>query len=123
MPLADRPLAGHQVALLGKLRVFSRRDTRALIERLGGTFSSEPTPRTTVVVVGADAPGVPDHVAKVLTEDDLCREAGLPDIETLRSQYYSARDLRGMYPGLRDDHLRFLERWRLVRPVAGRYSF
>jgi tetratricopeptide (TPR) repeat protein len=28
-----------------------------------------------------------------------------------------------MYPALRDDHLRYLERWGLVRPVAGRYSF
>jgi len=59
----------------------------------------------------------------VMSEGDLCREAGLPDIDTLRSQYHSARDLRGMYPVLRDDHLRSLERWGLVRPVAGRYSF
>ena len=28
-----------------------------------------------------------------------------------------------MYPILRDDHLRYLEKWGLVRPVAGRYSF
>src|SRR5262245_48436806 len=58
-----------------------------------------------------------------MSEGDLCRAAGLPDVDTLRSQYRSARDLRGMYPVLRDDHLRYLERWGLVRPVAGRYSF
>ena len=28
-----------------------------------------------------------------------------------------------MYPALRDDHLRYLEKWGLIRPVAGRYSF
>jgi tetratricopeptide (TPR) repeat protein len=28
-----------------------------------------------------------------------------------------------MYAILRDDHLRYLEKWQLVRPVAGRYSF
>ena len=28
-----------------------------------------------------------------------------------------------MYPVLRDDHLRYLEKWGLVRPTAGRYSF
>jgi DNA-binding transcriptional MerR regulator len=28
-----------------------------------------------------------------------------------------------MYPALGDEHLRFLERWGLIRPVAGRYSF
>ena len=123
MSPADRPLTGHQVALVGKLRLLSKRDARTLVEKLGGTFSSDLTPRTTAVVAGADSAEVPDHVVRVLTEGDLCREAGLPDLETLRSQYYSARDLRGMYPGLRDDHLRYLERWRLIRPVAGRYSF
>ena len=41
----------------------------------------------------------------------------------MRARYYSARDLRGMYPALRDDHLRYLEKWGLIRPVAGRYSF
>ena len=50
---------------------------------------------------------------RVLTESDLCTIAGLPDLETLRSQYYAARDLRGMYPRLRDDHLRYLEKWGL----------
>jgi Tfp pilus assembly protein PilF len=28
---------------------------------------------------------------------------------------YSARTIRGLYPALRDDHLRYLERWGLVR--------
>lgn len=30
---------------------------------------------------------------------------------------YSSRALRGLYPALRDDHLRYLEQWGLVRPV------
>ena len=122
MSSAERPLAGHQVAIVGKLRLLSKRDVGRLVERLGGTFSTDVTPRTTMVVAGSD--GVPPPaVGRVLTEDDFCREAGLPDLETLRLQYYAARDLRGMYPVLRDDHLRYLERWGLVRPVAGRYSF
>jgi len=127
----ERPLAGEQVTLLGKLSVLSKRDVRALIERLGGTFSGTVTPRTTVVIVPGDgqpaggdaAPPLPPQIHSVLTESDLCREAGLPDLETLRSRYYSARDLRGMYPVLRDDHLRYLQKWGLVGPVAGRYSF
>ena len=122
-PSVDRPLAGQHVALLGRLSVLSKRDARVLVERLGGTFSSDLTPRTTVVVSAAMEKPVPSHVHRVLSEDDLCREAGLPDLETLRDQYYSARDLRGMYPHLRDDHLRYLEKWGLVRPAAGRYSF
>ncbi len=30
---------------------------------------------------------------------------------------YSSRTIRGLYPALRDDHLRYLERWGLVRAV------
>jgi tetratricopeptide (TPR) repeat protein len=119
----DRPFAGQHVTLVGKLSVLSRRDARGIVERLGGVFSTELTPRTSIVVAGTDVRDLPATVGRVLTEDDLCREAGLPDVETLRSRYYSARDLRGMYPVLRDDHLRWLGKCGLVRPVAGRYSF
>jgi tetratricopeptide (TPR) repeat protein len=111
------------VAVVGRLSLLSRRTTRTLVEQLGGTFSTVLTPGTTIVVASTAPVEVPSHIRRVLSEDDLCRAAGLPDPETLRSQYYSSRDLRGMYPVLRDDHLRYLEKWRLVRTVAGRYSF
>lgn len=119
----DRPFAGEHIALVGRLTLLSRRDTRAIVERLGGLFSSEVTPVTTMVVTSGDLPGLPAHVRRVLSEADLCREAGLPDLDTLRSRYYSARDLRGMYAVLKDEHLRYLEKWGVVRPIAGRYSF
>lgn len=111
------------MALVGRPGLLSRRDLRQLVERLGGTFSPDLTARTTVVVAPSSPADLPTHVRRVLSEDDLCREAGLPDTDTLRSNYYAARDIRGMYAGLRDDHLRYLEKWGLVRPVAGRYSF
>lgn len=43
-------------------------------------------------------------------------------------QHYAHRDLLAMYPHLRDDHLRYLEKWGLIRPArqtdAGRvYAF
>jgi tetratricopeptide (TPR) repeat protein len=121
---AERSLAGQQVTLIGKLSVLSKRDTRSIVERLGGTFTSDLTPRTTVVVLAGDeARDVPAHVRRVLSENDLCLEAGLPDLETLRARYYSARDLRGMYPVIRDEHLRYLEKLGVIHPVAGRYSF
>jgi tetratricopeptide (TPR) repeat protein len=123
MSSADRPFGGEHVSLVGRLSVLSKRDTRTIVERLGGVFAAGVTPRTTIVVAGGETSDLPAHVTRVLTENDLCREAGLPDLETLRSQYYAPRDLRGMYPALRDDHLRYLEKWGLVRPVAGRYSF
>lgn len=103
--------------------MLSRRDVRAIVERVGGTFSAALTPRTTLLVTGQDAGEVPVFSGRVLTEAQFCEEAGLPDLETLQARYYSARDLRGMYPTLRDEHLRCLEKWGLVRPVVGRYSF
>ncbi len=48
---------------------------------------------------------------------------GCPTSTRYGPRYYSGRDLRGMYPVLRDEHLRYLEKWGLVQPVAGRYSF
>ena len=101
----ERLFGGQIVAISGKLALLTRRDARALVARLGGTLARESAARVTLVV----------------TEDELCRAAGLPDAETLRGQYYSARDLRGMYPMLREDHLRYLAKCGLVHPVAGRY--
>ena len=122
MTLPERPFSGLQVSLLGKLSVLSKRDVRAVVERLGGTFSPDLTARTAVVVAAGDLPE-PRPSARVMSESELCVTAGLPDLETLRSQYYSPRDLRGMYPAIKDEHLRYLEKWGLVRPVIGRYSF
>jgi tetratricopeptide (TPR) repeat protein len=122
IPSSDRPFSGQQIALVGKLSLLSRREVRAIVERLGGTFSAEITPRTTLVV-SADVPRDAPQVERVLSERDLCVVAGLPDLDTLRSQYYSARDLKGMYPQVHDEHLRYLEKWGLVRPLVGRYSF
>lgn len=102
---SERPFDRQLVAISGKLALLTRRDARALIARLGGVLARDGSNRVTLVV----------------TEDELCRAAGLPDAETLRGQYYSSKDLRGMYPVLRDDHLRYLGKCGLVHPVAGCY--
>lgn len=124
MPASSRqhPFAGEHVSVAGRLTMFSRRDVRTLVERLGGSFSAEISPRTTVVVRASESELLETH-ARVLSESDLCTVAGLPDLETLRSRYYALKDLRVMYPALKDDHLRYLEKWGLIQSVAGRYSF
>jgi len=121
----DHPFAAEHVSVVGKGGVLSRRDLRSVVERLGGTCSFTINANTTIIVTTGDQSPAewPTTVRRVMTEDELCRIAGLPDLETLRAQYYSSRDLQGMYPGLRDDHLRYLEKWGLIRTVAGRYSF
>jgi tetratricopeptide (TPR) repeat protein len=118
-----QPFAGDHVATTGRLTLFSKRDVRVLVERLGGVFSPEITPRTTVIVSAAHFIDPPSTVRRVLDEDEFCREAGLPDLDTLRSRYYAAKDLRAMYPTLREEHLRYMEKWGLIGSVAGRYSF
>ena len=121
----DHPFAAEHVSVVGKGGVLSRRDLRSVVERLGGTCAFTLNPNTTIIVTTGDPLPAewPASVRRVMTEDEVCRIAGLPDLETLRAQYYSSRDLQGMYPGLRDDHLRYLEKWGLIRTVAGRYSF
>jgi len=53
------------------------------------------------------------------TEEADPTESDLPTPEALDRQYHSVRQIRDRYPLIRDDHLRYLEKWSLVRPVAG----
>ena len=121
----DRPFNAEHVSVVGKGGLLSRKDLRSVIERLGGSCAFSVTPNTTIIVTTGDPLPAewPARVRRVMTEDELCLLAGLPDLDTLRTQYYSSRDLQGMYSGLRDDHLQYLQKWGLIRSVAGRYSF
>lgn len=58
-----------------------------------------------------------DLSIRVVSESDFCRMAGMSPPEDLKQQYYAQRDLLSMYPGLREDHLRYLQKWGLIRPV------
>jgi tetratricopeptide (TPR) repeat protein len=140
----DRPFHGETVVFTGKLWSFGRKEARALVERLGGAAEGDVTVRTTLLVVGAETYGeMPDlsvlldpnntqnqklrRVAqinaetpgriRVLTEDEFCRRAGLPSVADLRTQHYGQRDILAMYPSLRPDHLRYLEKWGLIKPA------
>jgi tetratricopeptide (TPR) repeat protein len=55
---------------------------------------------------------------QILTEDDFCRLADVTSNRSLSRRYHSLRQVRGRYPLLRENHLRYLEKWSLVRPVA-----
>src|SRR4029079_460108 len=41
-----------------------------------------------------------------------------PDDDALRRQYYGARDIRSLYPRVTENHLRYLEKWGLIRQAA-----
>ncbi len=53
-----------------------------------------------------------------MTEDDSSNAGEQPSIAELDRQYHSVRQIRDRYPAVREDHLRYLEKWSLVHPVA-----
>jgi tetratricopeptide (TPR) repeat protein len=136
-------LAGQVVVFSGKLSSLGRKDASALVGALGGATAEDVNAKTTMVVIGAeglrlatagetetgdDARSVKlrkaeelnaEHGAqiRILSEDDFCRLAGVPSPETLKRQYHATRDLLARYRALRDDHLRYLVKCGLIRPV------
>ena len=139
------PLRGETVVFSGKLWSFGRKEARALVEELGGATDEEVTVRTTLLVVGAASypDGAPDlsvllddsstqsqklrRVAqinaetpgriRVLSEDEFCRLAGQPAVAERRTQHYGQKDVLVMYPALRLDHLRYMEKCGLIKPA------
>jgi len=54
---------------------------------------------------------------RILAEGEFCRLVGVPTPEALRQQYHSIRDLLARYRLLREDHLRYLVKCGIIRPV------
>lgn len=127
-----RSLEGQLVVFTGKLSSLSRRDARALVARFGGATADDVNARTTVLIVGAEGFGTSEKSQKlkhaeelngegagirILAEGDFCRLVGVPTPEALRQQYHSMRDLLARYRLLREDHLRYLVKCGILRPV------
>jgi tetratricopeptide (TPR) repeat protein len=138
-----QPFAGQLVVFTGKLSSRGRRDARALVVRLGGATSDDVSAGTTMLVVGAEGFGPAANGddssgdsreksnklkraeelnrngsrIRVVPEEDFCRLGGVPTVDTLKRQYYAMRDLLVRYRALREDHLRYLVKWGVVRPV------
>jgi tetratricopeptide (TPR) repeat protein len=54
---------------------------------------------------------------QILTEDQFCRLAGVATPEALKRQYHALRDVLARYRALREDHLRYLVKCGVLRPV------
>lgn len=127
-------LAGHLVVFTGKLSSLGRRDARALVERLGGTTADDVNARVTMLVVGGEGFVGGASTSKkikrveelnahhgasirVLSEDEFCRLAGQTTPTELTRQYHASRDLLVRYRAMREDHLRYLVKYGIIRPV------
>ena len=130
-------LAGQLVVFTGKLSSLGRRDARALVVQHGGETADDVTARTTMLVVGAEGfggPGDRDKSQKlaraeelnaqdaalitIVSEDQFCRLVNVPTVEALKQQYHAVRDLLARYRSLREDHMRYLIKCGLIRPVT-----
>src|SRR5216683_6363883 len=132
-------LAGQLVVFTGKLSSLGRKDARALVTRLGGATGDDVNAKTTMLVIGAEGFGpAPDREKsnklkraeelnalagggappiRILTEEDFCRLAGVATPDTLKRQYHAMRDVLARYRALREDHLRYLVKCGVLRPV------
>jgi tetratricopeptide (TPR) repeat protein len=133
--------AGEMVVFTGRLSTVGRKDAHALVEQFGGQAAEEVSAKTTILVVGAEgsvretadrSESEKTHKLKkaeqlnlrtsarirILSESEFCKLVGLTPPDALRQQYYALRDILGMYPQLREDHVRYLQKWGVVVPVV-----
>jgi tetratricopeptide (TPR) repeat protein len=131
---SSRPLDGQLVVFTGKLSTLGRKDARALVARLGGATGDDVNARTTMLVIGGEgfAGGAPTSnkirrveelnaqhglAIQVLTEEQFCRLVGQPTPAELTRQYHATRDLLARYRALREDHLRYLVKYGIIKPA------
>jgi tetratricopeptide (TPR) repeat protein len=122
------PLDGQTLVFGGRLLALERDYARALAEKLGATVADEVSPAVDVLVAAADAgqklkraeqvnAETPGRI-RILSEDDFCELANVPSPTALRKQYHAQRDLLDRYPHVREDHLRYMQKWGLLRPAV-----
>jgi hypothetical protein len=123
-----RPLAGETLVFAGRLASLDPWDARTIAERLGATVADDLSDATTLIVEGAAAgdallrrarqaaEATPGRLG-VLDEDRFCDLAGVPSPSALRRQFHPASDLLDRYRHVREDHLRYMQKWGLIRPA------
>jgi tetratricopeptide (TPR) repeat protein len=144
--LPDRQkLAGQLVVFTGKLSSLGRKDASALVARLGGAAAEDVSAKTTMLVIGDEGFGATrqgvdgaDDVAsksnklkraeelnaarpgdriRILSESEFCNLVGVPTPDAVKRQYHALRDLMARYRALGEDHVRYLVKCGVVRPV------
>src|SRR5262245_21521735 len=62
-------------------------------------------------------PGATPAPIRITTEEEFCELAGVATPDALKRQYHAVRDVLARYRALREDHLRYLVKCGIVRPV------
>ena len=118
----------------GKLSSLDRKAASALVAQHGGTTADDVNARTTVLVIGEAgfAGGAASsgkvrraeelnaqngQAIRVLTEEAFCRLLGQPTPSELTGQLHGSRYLLSRYASLREDHLRYLVKYGIVKPA------
>jgi len=143
---STQSLAGQLVVFTGKLAALGRKEAHALVARLGGVTADDVSSKTTMLVLGTEGTSAPSGEAadasqnaprekgpklkraetlnahgtaaiRLVSEDEFCRLVGVPTATELRQQYHAGRDLLARYRALRDDHLRYLVQYGVIRPA------
>jgi tetratricopeptide (TPR) repeat protein len=129
--MSSLPFEGETVVFAGRLSSLSRSEAEGLVRQLGGGVSRRVSPRATLVVMGeggesgsdscqptSPAGGTEESAGvRVLSEREFCERAGIPSTAELQSRFHALSRIRARYPQLREDRIRYLERWGLVRPA------
>jgi tetratricopeptide (TPR) repeat protein len=123
------PFWGHVVVFTGKLACLSRQQAQAKVRELGGETADIVTHRTTMLVVGDE--GFLSKIdtsrklrtaerriprIQIVSETAFCRRAGLVTAADLKQHLYPLREIRKLYPELREDRVRYLELCGVIRP-------
>jgi hypothetical protein len=117
------------VVFTGKLACLTRREAQAKVRELGGETADDVTKRTTMLVVGDEGFLSKIHTSRrlraaersipriqIVSETAFCRRARLLTADDLKQHLYPLRDIRKLYPELREDRVRYLEVYGVVRP-------
>ena len=82
-----------------------------------GPVSDDEDSRVSLKLKRAEALNAGGSTIRILPEAEFCQLVGVPSAETLKRQYHAMRDLVGRYQSLREDHVRYLVKCGVIRPV------
>jgi len=123
------PFRGHVLVFTGKLACLTRQQAQTKVRELGGETADLVTHRTTMLVVGDE--GFLSKIdtsrklrtaerqvprVQIVSETAFCRRAGLETAADLKQHLYPLREIRKLYPELREDRVRYLELCGVIRP-------